>query len=199
MRLRLLPSDVLPETRLLLWGRGLRAFGDGLVSLLLPFYLTLLGFDPLAIGVLTAATLAGWAALTLIVGFTAHRFGQRGLLVAATLLMIATGVGFTLETRFWPLVLIGFLGTLNPSSGDVSIFLPLEQTMLAETTSDRSRTAVFAVYSLVGSLVAAAGALAAGGPGLLSPGLALNPPTPPPAKFAPSPPPRLPPQYLYPP
>jgi len=166
--MRLLPDDVLPETRLLLWGRALRAFGDGFVSLLLPFYLTLLGFGPSAVGVLVTATLAGSAALTLTVGFTAHRFGQRGLLVAATLLMIATGIGFTLETRFWPLLVIGFLGTLNPSSGDVSVFLPLEQALLAETVSDRSRTAVFAVYSLVGSLVAAAGSLAAGMPELLS-------------------------------
>ena len=166
--MRLLPNDVLPETRLLLWGRALRAFGDGFVSLLLPFYLTLLGFGPSAVGVLVTATLAGSAALTLTVGFTAHRFGQRGLLVAATLLMIATGIGFTLETRFWPLLVIGFLGTLNPSSGDVSVFLPLEQALLAETVSDRSRTAVFAVYSLVGSLVAAAGSLAAGMPELLS-------------------------------
>src|SRR5260221_6048688 len=99
MRLRLLPSDVLPETRLLLWGRGLRAFGDGLVSLLLPFYLTLLGFDPLAIGVLTAATLAGSAALTPIVGFPAHPFRQRGLLVAPTPLMNANRVGLNLPTR----------------------------------------------------------------------------------------------------
>ena len=166
--MRLLPDDVLSETRLLLWGRGLRAFGDGFVSLLLPFYLTLLGFSPSAVGLLITATLAGSAALTLMVGVTAHRFGQRGLLVAATLLMIATGIGFTLETRFWPLLVIGFLGTLNPSSGDVSIFLPLEQALLAETVSDRSRTAVFAVYSLVGSLVAAAGSLAAGLPDLLS-------------------------------
>ncbi|HET7595033.1 MAG TPA: MFS transporter [Stellaceae bacterium] len=174
MRLRLIPHDVLPETRLLLWGRGLRAFGDGFVSLLLPFYLTLLGFSPSAVGGLIAATLAGSATLTLTVGFTAHRFGQRGLLVAATLLMIGTGIGFTLETQFWPLLAIGFLGTLNPSSGDVSVFLPLEQAMLAETVSDRSRTAVFAVYSLVGSLVAAAGSLAAGAPDLLSRALPMS-------------------------
>jgi predicted MFS family arabinose efflux permease len=75
--------------------------------------------------------------------------------------MVGTGVGFALETRFWPLVLIGFVGTLNPSSGDVSLFLPLEQAMLAESVSDKSRTSVFAAYSLVGSLVAALGALAA--------------------------------------
>ena len=165
--MRLLLADVTTETKLLLCGRGLRAFGDGFVSLLLPAYLTLLGFDALDVGILTTATLAGSAALTLAVGFTAHRFGHRALLIAATLLMMATGIGFTLETRFWPLVLIGFVGTLNPSSGDVSLFLPLEQALLAETVSDRSRTAVFTAYSLVASLVAAMGALAAGLPELL--------------------------------
>jgi len=145
----------------------LRAFGDGFVSLLLPVYLAALGFDEFAVGVLAAATLAGSAMATLGVGFVAHRFGHRVLLVAATLLMIATGIGFTLESRFWPLVLIGFIGTLNPSSGDVSVFLPLEQAMLAETVSDENRTSVFAAYSLVGSLVAAVGSLAAGLPELL--------------------------------
>ena len=145
----------------------MRAFGDGFVSLLLPVYLAALGFDEFAVGVLAAATLAGSAMATLGVGFVAHRFGHRVLLVAATLLMIATGIGFTLESRFWPLVLIGFIGTLNPSSGDVSVFLPLEQAMLAETVSDENRTSVFAAYSLVGSLVAAVGSLAAGLPELL--------------------------------
>ena len=166
--MRLLPNDIRPEARLLLWGRGLRAFGDGFVSLLLPVYLTLLGFDALAIGLLTAATLAGSAALTLLVGFIAPRYGHRLLLLAATLLMIGTGIGFALEERFWPLVLIGFIGTLNPSSGDVSLFLPLEHALLAESASDRSRTTVFAVYGLVGSLVAALGSLAAGLPELVA-------------------------------
>src|SRR6185437_15746358 len=163
----LLPAGTPGEARILLWGRGLRAFGDGFVSLLLPVYLTALGFDAFAIGVLTTATLLGSATLSLAVGFTAHRWGRRGLLVAASLLMIATGIGFLLETRFWPLVVIGFVGTLNPSSGDVSVFLPLEQALLADTTPDRDRTAVFAAYSLVGSLVGAAGSLAAGLPELL--------------------------------
>jgi MFS family permease len=164
--MRLLPSDTPAEARVLLWGRALRAFGDGFVSLLLPVYLTVLGVDEVGVGILTTATLAGSAALTLLVGFIAHRFGHRLLLLAATVMMVGTGVGFALETRFWPLVLIGFVGTLNPSSGDVSLFLPLEQAMLAESVSDKSRTSVFAAYSLVGSLVAALGALAAGLPEL---------------------------------
>src|SRR5581483_7332281 len=144
------------------------------VSLLLPAYLTVLGFTPLQVGVLATATLVGSASLTLAVGLVAHRFGRQHLLVAATLLMIATGIGFLLEERYWPLLVIAFLGTLNPSAGDVSVFLPLEQAMLAEVTADRHRTAVFAAYSLVGSLLAAVGSLAAGLPELLQQLLPLS-------------------------
>ncbi len=167
MTLRLLPAGSLPETRLLLWGRGLRAFGDGFISLLLPVYLRALGFDDVAVGAIATATLLGSAALSILVGFRAHRLPRRTLLVAAALLMVGTGVGFALETRFWPLLVIAFVGTLNPSSGDVSVFLPLEQAALADAARDESRTAVFAAYSLVGSLVAALGSLAAGLPELL--------------------------------
>jgi MFS family permease len=159
---------------MLLWGRGLRAFGDGFVSVLLPVYLTALGFGTFETSALIAATLLGSAGLSLAVGFTAHRFGRRALLVAAALLMIATGLGFLVETQFWPLLVIGFIGTLNPSSGDVSVFLPLEQALLAESASDKSRTQVFASYSLVGSLVASFGSLAAGVPDLLRAAFGLN-------------------------
>jgi MFS family permease len=163
-----------PPAALLLSARGLRAFADGFVALLLPVYLTRLGFDPLAIGVLTTVTLLGSAALTLAVGLLAHRLAPRRLLLAASLLMLATGICFALFGDFWPLVVIGFVGTLNPSAGDVSLFLPLEQSLLAHGVADDKRTALFARYSLVGSLVGALGALAAGLPELASATLPLD-------------------------
>jgi len=90
------------------------------------------------------------------------------LLLRASVLMVATGLGFAFVHDFWPLLLVAFVGTLNPSSGDVSVFLPTEQALLTRTVSDRQRTALFARYSLVGSLVAAFGALAAGLPELVA-------------------------------
>ena len=165
--MRLLPQGISPEARIIFLGRGLRAFGDGFVSLLLPVYITALGFDAVAVGAIAAATLLGSAALTIAVGLTAQRYGRRALLVASALLMIATGIGFLLARDFWPLIAIAFIGTLNPSPGDVSVFYPLEQALLAETVPDRSRTTAFAIYALMGSLVAALGALAAGLPDLL--------------------------------
>src|SRR5437763_8201139 len=60
----------------------------------------------------------------------------------------------------WPLLIVAFMGPLNPSGGDVSVFLPLEHTVLAAAAPAESRTSTFARYSFVGSLFAAVGALA---------------------------------------
>ena len=152
------------ELRWLLAARGLRAFGDGYVSLLLPAYLVSLGYAPFDVGMLATATLLGSGSLTLVVGLHAHRFRSRTLLLAAAALMTATGVSFASVTDFWPLMVIAIVGTLNPSSGDVSVFLPLEHSMLAQSATERVRTAWFARYSLVGALLAAVGALCAGVP-----------------------------------
>jgi MFS family permease len=147
--------------RLLLTARGLRGVGDGFVSLLLPVYLLELGFGPLETGVIATATLAGSAVLTLLVGLYAHLASGRTLLIGAALLMMLTGIAFAVFDDFWPLVLVAFVGTLNPSSGDVSVFLPLEQAQLARRVSDRDRTRLFARYSFIGSIMAAVGALGA--------------------------------------
>ena len=148
--------------RTLLLTRGVRAFGDGFVALLLPVYLIALGFSPLQVGMLTTATLLGSAALTLAVGALAHRVSTRRLLIAASGLMCLTGLAFAGLGGFWPLVIVGCVGTLNPSGGDVSPFLPLEQSMLAHSAPDAERTSLFARYSLTGSLMVAGGALAVG-------------------------------------
>lgn len=163
-----------PHVRRLLWVRGLRAFGDGFVSLLLPLYLLELGLGPFQVGAITAGTLLGSGVLTLALGLSAHRFRLRTLLLCATFLMAATGLGFAVVTNFWPLLLIAVVGTLNPSSGDVSVFLPLEQAALAHVAGAGERTALFARYSLVGALVAALGALSAVLPGLMVDAAGMN-------------------------
>jgi MFS family permease len=156
-----------PAARRLLLVRGLRAFADGFVSLLLPIYLGVLGMSPLRIGVIVTATLLGSGMLTLWVGLRAYRHDYRTLLLLATALMTATGIGFAAVADFWPLLVVAFVGTLNPSGGDVSVFLPLEHAMLARAADDTRRTTLFARYSLVGTLVAAVGSLFAGLPEML--------------------------------
>jgi MFS family permease len=160
----ILPAHAAPEARTLLLGRALRAFVDGYVAILLPVYLLSLGFGAWEVGLLSTATLLGSALATLAVGAWGHRFPHRRLLLTAALLMAATGLAFANLTAFWPLLLVAFVGTLNPSSGDVSLFLPLEHARLAEAAEGDARTRLFARYSFIGALCAATGALAAAVP-----------------------------------
>jgi len=150
------------DQRRIILARSLRAFADGYVAILLPVHLSLLGFEAFAVGAIATAALLGSALLTLALGISAHRVRRRPALLAAALLMAATGFGFAAVHGFWPLLLVAFIGTLNPSGGDVSVFLPLEHTVLAHTASDKERTAMFARYSFAGAAVGALGALAAG-------------------------------------
>lgn len=163
-----LPGTATSDARLLVAARAVRAYGDGFISVLLPVYLKELEFSGLQIGALTTVTLFGSAVLTLAVGLLAHRLQRRRTLITASILMCLTGVGFALGRDFWPLVLVGFIGTLNPSSGDVSVFLPLEQSLLPQTASDRERTTLFARYGLAATLAGAFGALCAGVPGVIA-------------------------------
>ncbi|WP_244139250.1 MFS transporter [Burkholderia sp. BCC1630] len=142
----------------------MRGFCDGFIAVLLPAYLLSLGLSQLDVGLIGTTTLAGSAIATIAVGMLASRFTQRRMLTLAAVLMAATGIGFASFSALWPLFVVAFAGTLNPSSGDVSLFLPLEQSRLAQAADGDARTALFARYSLVGAVSAAVGSLAAGLP-----------------------------------
>jgi MFS family permease len=106
----------------------------------------------------------GSALATLGIGRWGHRFSLRRLLLAAAVLMALTGVAFAAFSSLWPLMIVALVGTINPSSGDVSVFYPLEHTALAAAAPAESRTSAFARYSFVGSAFGAIGALGAGAP-----------------------------------
>ncbi|HEX4998046.1 MAG TPA: MFS transporter [Terriglobia bacterium] len=160
----LLPASASRDAARLVMARALRGVGDGFASVFLATYLRLLGFSVFQIGAIVTAMLVGSAALTLIVGLAFHRTTARRVLFLAALLMGITGAGFATLTGFWTLLFVAFIGTLNPSAGDVSVFLPTEQAILAGESVPRERTALFARYSLAGALFGALGALVSGWP-----------------------------------
>jgi MFS family permease len=146
--------------------RGIRGFGDGFAAIVLPAYLVAIGFGTVEIGIVAAASLFGSALLTLGVGVVAPRYELRHLLMAGAVLMAATGVMLNVEDLLL-IVVVAFIGTVNPSGGDVGMLVPLEQTVLARDAPDRDRTRVFARYSLIGAMSTAAGALSAAVPDVL--------------------------------
>src|SRR5438309_363933 len=147
--------------------RAARGFGDGFAAIILPAYLLEIGFNPFQIGLVATAALLGSAATTLAVGLLAPRYHLRTLLFACAALMVVTGIAFPSLQHFVFIAVVAFIGTINPTTGDIGVHVPLEQAALAHRASDSERTHIFARYSLIGALSIAAGALAAGAPDLL--------------------------------
>ena len=88
------------------------------------------------------ATLAlfGSALLTLVAGFLAARYDVRALLLCTSALMIGTGLAYAAANDYAVLLVVAFVGTINPSGGSTSVFVPLEHTVLSGAVQPARRT-----------------------------------------------------------
>src|SRR5215831_17408105 len=150
------------DINLLYAARCVRGIGDGFAVVILPAYLTAIGLTPTQIGFVAAASLFGTAVFTLLVGLIAPRHDLRNMLVLGAALMTVTGAALPSNDYLIWLATVLFIGTINPSTGDIGVLVPLEHALLARSVADEERTRAFARYSLIGALSMAAGALAAG-------------------------------------
>ena len=90
-----------------------------------------------AVGLVATASLLGTALLTLIVGWIAPRHDLRALLMFGAGLMAATGFVFPSVEHFVLIALVAFIGTINPSGGDLGVLVPLEHAVLARQARGR--------------------------------------------------------------
>jgi MFS family permease len=147
---------------LLLATRFVRLFAYGSLSVVLVFYLVGVGLSEQRVGALFTMTLAGDVAVSLFLTTRADRIGRRRVLITGAALMIAAGLTFVSTHTLWLLMLAGTIGVISPSGNEVGPFLPIEQAALSYVVSARTRTEVFAWYTLVGATATALGALAGG-------------------------------------
>jgi MFS family permease len=155
------------DLTILYTARGVRGFADGFATIILPAYLSAISFDAVRIGIIATASLLGSALLTLAVGVVAARCELRRVLLIGAMLMSLTGLALPNLQHIAFILLVVFIGTVNPTAGDIGMLVPVEHAMLARGVAGHERTAVFARYSLVGALATSAGALAAATPDLL--------------------------------
>ena len=153
---------------LLYMARSLRGIGDGFATLVLTAYLIEIGFTAFQIGVVSTAALLGTAVTTLIIGLIGPKYDLRTLLLICAALMVVTGIAIPNVHAVALMALISFIGTINPTTGDIGVHVPLEHASLAHTVSDKMRTRIFARYSLIGALSISAGSLAAAAPDYLT-------------------------------
>jgi MFS family permease len=147
---------------LLFFTRFMRLFAYGSLSVVLVFYLIAVGLSESQVGILLTLTLAGDVVVSLYLTTRADRIGRRRMLIVGAILMAAAGVAFTCTKNLLLLIIAGTIGVISPSGNEVGPFLSIEQAALSHVVSQRSRTEVFAWYTLTGSVATAMGALFGG-------------------------------------
>lgn len=162
------PRSARIDITLLYIARGVRGLGDGFAIIIFPAYLSAIGLTAWQIGIIVSASLFGTALLTLGVGFIAPRHDVRNFLIGGAILMACTGLVFPSVELFVIIAIVAFVGTINPSTGDLGVLVPLEHAMLAQGVPDHERTRTFARYSLIGALSMATGSLVAALPDFMT-------------------------------
>jgi MFS family permease len=161
----LIPSALKGLTRdgwILFLTRFLRLFAYGSLSVILVFYLIGLGLTEPQVGLLLTLTLAGDMVVSLFLTTRADRIGRRRMLIIGAILMAAAGMAFAFTSNFLFLIIAGTIGVVSPSGNEVGPFLSIEQAALTHVVAPRTRTEVFAWYTLAGSVATASGALLGG-------------------------------------
>lgn len=156
--LRVLPKDAL----VLFVTRFTRLFAYGALSVILVFYLVSLGLSEAQVGLLLTLTLVGDMVISLLLTTRADRIGRRRMLIVGAVLMAGAGIAFASTKNLFFLIVAGTIGVISPSGHEVGPFLSIEQATLSHVVPARSRTEVFAWYTLAGSLATALGALCGG-------------------------------------
>jgi MFS family permease len=128
----------------------------------LVFYLIGLGLNASQTGLLLTLTLVGDTVISLYLTTRADRIGRRRMLIVGAILMAGAGLAFAFTSNLVLLIIAGTIGVISPSGNEVGPFLSIEQAALSHVVPDRSRTEVFAWYTLAGSVATAMGALFAG-------------------------------------
>ena len=155
-------QDLTRDGWVLFLTRFVRLFSYGALSVVLVFYLTGLGLTAAQTGTLLTLTLLGDTVISLCLTTQADRIGRRRMLLIGAALMAGAGIIFAVTGNFLLLTVAGTIGVISPSGNEVGPFLPIEQAALSQIVPSRSRTQVFAWYSLAGSIATAVGSLAAG-------------------------------------
>jgi MFS family permease len=147
---------------------AIRAFGIGLLGVLLGVYLSRVGLDATRIGFLLATGLAGATVATGFIAVAGHRFPARRTLCILALLSSVGGLGLAFLPPLPALAALVFVGMVNGMGTDRSASFALEQALIPGYICQGSRTWALSWYNVTLDASGAFGALAAAVPGAIS-------------------------------
>lgn len=166
----IVPTWMTRDIGLLVGARGFMSAGRALAGVVVPIYLTQLGFSAQILGVLFAVVAIASAVMSALIGTLSDRIGRKPFLVLVPLLTALSALLFPTTRVAALLFLFAALGSFGrgagAGAGAIGPYQPAEQAYLADSIQPRFRNSMFGVVAFASSV----GALVGGPIALLADG-----------------------------
>ena len=153
--------------------KAARVYVSGLLSILVPFYLTVQGYSGLFVGVVLASILAGNAFSNIALTWLDGLIGRRRSLMLFSALMVASGSMLAISAAPAVIMAACFIGNISTTGTEAGPFQSVEAAILPDLAGKAGTTKAFGVYNLVGYVASSVGAFTAGAPDYLGGGLTV--------------------------
>ncbi len=145
--------------------KAARVFVFGLVSIITPIYVGLLGYSSLYVGIVLMTMIAGNIFSNLLIIWYGDYIGRKRILIIFSFLMFVSGV-ILYSTTALPLILVGtFIGNISTTGTESGPFQSIETGILPSIAGEKYGRA-FGVYNTLGYAASSIGALASSIPSL---------------------------------
>ena len=138
---------------------GIRAFIFGYLNIAFPIYMKEAGLDSISIGLVITGAILFSSMLSAVVGVAADRYGRKKMILMLAGIVCTASLMLLISNNIVVIIFVAIFGLFagGPPSGNT--FGVLQQVMLADVASSKSRNSAFAVTFLISAVSAAAGSL----------------------------------------
>lgn len=166
-----LPDGFDRYMKLLLCSMASRHVVEGFLQVVRAIYFALLGFSPIAIGILLSVATFVSAIHSITFGLLSDRFGRKPFLLLGGFFATMRMVIFAFSADFWLLALGQGIGALGEGVGAGQ---PVVSGYIADKTNSRERASVFTTLAVTNALATTTGSLMSGLPTYFQKSLQLN-------------------------
>ncbi|WP_291765031.1 MFS transporter [Caldivirga sp. UBA161] len=151
---------------LILLIKGLRTFVFGIVSVLTPIYLAMLGFPPIYVGISLFLMVLGNVLSNILLTWFGDIIGRKKLLIIFSFLMFISGILLS-SSSLYPIIAAALLiGNISTTGTEAGPFQSIETGVLPRFTGNKLGR-VLGVYNLIGYSASSIGALTSSLPAYL--------------------------------
>lgn len=146
------------EAKTILIAKWIRVFAYGYMSIVLPFYLSYLGYSPTFIGIVITLAVLSNAIFNILVSKYAESFGRGKTLILFSFLMFLSSM-LLLFPNAVSVILASILGVFSATGTEAGPFLSIEQAVLTKFVTNERRTFLFSLYNFLGYSASSIGSL----------------------------------------